>query len=1111
MKTERTFRQLLPLLAAIFLVNGQLRGQNDCQSMLDSMSSWFNTGQYTRMAEMEEQILRICEQEVGKEDTLYANALVVPAILRLNNRDIGGGIDLLLESARIYEKKNQTGADGYASVLSSLSGAYSNMGEFAKARAYIEQSIAITLMRGDSVSTTYGDRLGNLALINFEEGQYDLAIRQLKEVVKIARAAGGGKDTPNYVTQIINLAVCYYRIGMTRAAYDLLVNLRTAIDQIDDPASRLPAIFANVFGLISFQLGQYAFAIQYMEKSRALFKQIPGADKTPDYANILNTIAISRQRLGQIDEALALVQEAYAITSTTKGKDHKESLVMAGNIATFYQYKGEPEKALPVFLETLQSLEKQFGKKSLEYITLQNNLATYYQDNGMMENALREMLELEKNYQEGIAAEGLLYTTILNNIGVVYFELGMIDSSRVYTGKALKAFKKSPNESPNTFGMALLCQSSIYELEGKTDSAMMSAQEAFDVFTRNEGLADQATYRALQTLTTILEKTGRKQEALVYSQQALASIDSTAGETHPDFFRLLCQKASLQEATGSFDAAFASVERADSLLRRYIGHSSGVYSYSAEEAFADRVSASFTEIANIAVRHLQKFPQASGMIYDNILTTNQILLQQTRVALDAARNSPDSATSSLARQWNDLRQLYAFQSGLPANNRQYPLDSLERAIAQAEQSLTAIDLPLRQARQKMNWQSVQAALKPGEAAIEFLRLPSDRDSMVNYYALVLRPGDKRPRMEFLFEEKQLIALTRKKSTSPLDSIGQLYPPKPTRANPAGQPGSLYRLVWQPLEKHLNGVKTVWFAPAGLLHRISFNAVTIVPGQYLSDRFELEQLSSTREVAFPRTPVLGKDAVHTARVFGGIRYDTDRDARLYTCPNRGDADRGYPCYLPGTLLEMRVLYRIFRANGVVCDTMSGYEAREDSIKTFFGNTSRPSDVLHIGTHGYFKNLSKKTVKSIDVQSHWADNPMFRSYLLMSGGLKAHLGNLQVGSASDGVLSAYEIATLNFTDTRLVTLSACVSALGEVRDAEGVYGLQRAFKMAGAQHLLVTLWPVDDAATQLFMEKFYTYWISDNMDIRKAFREARKEFQKSDPKYTHPYYWAAFVLI
>ncbi|MEM1120515.1 MAG: CHAT domain-containing protein, partial [Bacteroidota bacterium] len=184
-------------------------------------------------------------------------------------------------------------------------------------------------------------------------------------------------------------------------------------------------------------------------------------------------------------------------------------------------------------------------------------------------------------------------------------------------------------------------------------------------------------------------------------------------------------------------------------------------------------------------------------------------------------------------------------------------------------------------------------------------------------------------------------------------------------------------------------------------------------------------------------------------------------------------------------------------------------REDSLQNY--------DVLHIATHGYFfaapkAAKEKKNWLRLDqpgLQFRKIDRPLMRSGLMLSGAEKAWLTGESYTNRMDGVWTAQEISELNLKNTKLAVLSACETGLGKIEGNEGVYGLQRAFKLAGVEKLLVSIWKVDDEATSLYMQQFYKNWLTGGTAY-EAYRKTQTYFIQHQ-KYQHPYYWAGFVFM
>ncbi|MDE5713297.1 MAG: CHAT domain-containing protein, partial [Muribaculaceae bacterium] len=185
--------------------------------------------------------------------------------------------------------------------------------------------------------------------------------------------------------------------------------------------------------------------------------------------------------------------------------------------------------------------------------------------------------------------------------------------------------------------------------------------------------------------------------------------------------------------------------------------------------------------------------------------------------------------------------------------------------------------------------------------------------------------------------------------------------------------------------------------------------------------------------------------------------------------------------------------LLSSNGNHPKVISGTSATE---KSFTSRTGKKDYILHISTHGFFHDSGTFT------------NPMQNSGLLFANSQKYWMSDSLASSINDadGILRANEIAKLDLNGCRLVVLSACQTGLGEY-NSEGVYGLQRAFKLAGAQSILMSLWSVDDKATAELMTEFYRGLIAGQEPdeaLVNAQRTLRAEGYSQDK-------WAAFVLL
>jgi CHAT domain-containing protein len=213
----------------------------------------------------------------------------------------------------------------------------------------------------------------------------------------------------------------------------------------------------------------------------------------------------------------------------------------------------------------------------------------------------------------------------------------------------------------------------------------------------------------------------------------------------------------------------------------------------------------------------------------------------------------------------------------------------------------------------------------------------------------------------------------------------------------------------------------------------------------------------------------------------------------------DLSEVYFASLGGTAQEADSIQKLFDAR-----LLTGAEATESAVK----KAAAPR-ILHIATHGFFlqdtensvAGKTQTTTRGITANLR-IENPLLRSGLALAG------ANRRAGESNDdGILTALEATGLNLWGTKLVTLSACDTGLGEVKNGEGVYGLRRALVLAGAETLVMSLWPVSDYITRELMTNYYKN-LKQGMGRGAALRQVQLEMLKHQDR-QHPFYWASFI--
>lgn len=403
-------------------------------------------------------------------------------------------------------------------------------------------------------------------------------------------------------------------------------------------------------------------------------------------------------------------------------------------------------------------------------------------------------------------------------------------------------------------------------------------------------------------------------------------------------------------------------------------------------------------------------------------------------------------------------------------------------------SISALNVSSKDIQKKMSKKSI---------AIEFISADVDTTDTRNYYALVLEPDEKcGPKIIQLFSKKQL------------DSV-----------NPDKYYTSKYLtdLIWTPLREYIQKYDTIYFAPCDILNNIAIEHLPdLEGGGYMSDNHVIYRFSNTRELVLSHNKV-GKYGVG---LFGGMIYNTDftnKDESQKSTQNYIDAIRGGHSYLPNSKIEVEKIDSIMKSFNICSYIYTGLDGTEENLKKMCQQES--PYILHIATHGMY--YSKEDIddtpdcsklsfmkRSSHNNIYTEDLALTQSVLLFTGADGTNKSDNSPIAYNDGNLTAQEIASLNLNNTDLVVLSACQSGLGEIK-ADGVFGLQRGFKKAGVNSLLMSLWDVDDNATQLLMVTFYQNLLSGKSK-QESLHLAQKTLRQSG-YYNDPYYWAGFILL
>lgn len=492
-----------------------------------------------------------------------------------------------------------------------------------------------------------------------------------------------------------------------------------------------------------------------------------------------------------------------------------------------------------------------------------------------------------------------------------------------------------------------------------------------------------------------------------------------------------------------------------------------------------------------------------GCIYDNILTTKGLLL---RASNDVKAAIIQSGNEELISDYN--RMITLRQQILIERDSVLRIDlTKEIELLDKKLSRSAADYGAFKKFNNTNWQDVQRSLNENDIAIEFYNIPIIQhndtiqkiDAEPRYCAVILKKDYQSPKIIPLCKESELEELDE-------DSLYCT--------------DMLNRLIWMPMESELKDIKNIYFSADRKLHHIGIEYALQEDGSIINNNYNIYRLSSTRLLAESNE----KNRVKNAVLYGGLQYDLEPEQLIAESRNgEYHADKTSRSagelthlrygvkYLPGTKLEIEDIYKRFTSKKAQCDTITGIAGTEESFKQL---ASKNVGIIHLATHGYYwseedaeeRNYVSFLSNANNKPRNFEDRALLRSGLFFSGANIGLSGEDLPDDVEDGVLTAQELSAMNLGNVDMVVMSACQSGLGET-SGEGVFGLQRGFKVAGANTLLMSLWKVDDEATKILMTEFYKNYLSGKTK-RESLLLAQATLRKTHPD---PEYWAGFILL
>lgn len=1064
--------------------------------------------------------LSCIEKKYGKVSREYIECLrIAAATYRRSDYDIHDVLNMELEAEKLlhglHDKytmgiKNEK-IDNYLS-LSSL---YRMLDNKTKSIEYAEKAFdmynepsllyawEMEYMPGGKVYSPYhsydiNEALYELSNLYIDTHNYKKALESGARL--LASYSNSEEIKPIHAMHLLNR--CYKEIGdEKRKEMSFLENYYTD-SQSDDKI--------KVYSLLNLaihyeEIGDTAKMEASYDNALALAENSEGKESLL-YAE---TLFFSSYRTNNYGSKISIMQEATEIAGRISGYcsfDYLRLLSILNNEQNQFKSKEDIDNDYKVYLNHLKTESGDNSRKYLESYTsylFKKNIANLEAEAPDFSLIKKDIVEFENailKVEKYLGDSDVLYLDAKSNLAYIYICMHQINTDTIIYRKAIQIQSDVVNKSKDLFGeydisyiesIERLAYFKSYEDTkfqlfnnyGEIDSLQ---QIAVDFYKKKYGVQHKYYAQSIQMLVSYYnqemnfynflyhesidlwdEFTPKSQKIIELCDQALQIYESNGDTENSSIILDYLSKVYVLNKDEE-NGAICSKKRFDNWKKYQL---SQFVLYTSEEKVRLVNSRAWKKQIDDFAKGVYKenaSPIYKQVAYDAQLFNKGLLLNSETGLRDLINESNDSKSiAQYDRLLEIKRELANVTSDSVEANLRKEYNSVERALMKESQQYGDYMKNL-----SVTFSDVKSNMTNHDVCIEFAY------SMGKYYALVLKKSFSSPKPIEICSEADL-----------------------------SKSDNSYNVVWTPLMDELKGMNNVYFAPAMTLNKYPIESASLTNREL--SKLNIYRVSSTREIIKKHSRHQNKTAV----LYGGLKYNTDVDVLISSDKQerakglRGAMsldgnikndlkDRGVNWeYLPGTLNEVFEIAKITSSYGIKTKQYTDTVGTESTFKNL---SHKGVNILHVATHGNYIE-SKEGISE--------EEQLERSYLVMTGADNAKNGIKLPDGVDDGILTASEISRLDFRGLDLVVLSACETGLGNV-SSEGVYGLQRGFKKAGANSLIMSLWDVDDDATKMLMIEFYKNYLN-GVSKRESLKKAQEYLRQNG--FDAPEFWAGFILL
>lgn len=861
-----------------------------------------------------------------------------------------------------------------------------------------------------------------------------------------------------------------------------------------------PDIAAANLAFLYVDAGLTGQAIPYLQEmsSSAIGQYEVKLKNTPRLNTALNFLGEAYMDLSRFSDAESLFRRTLPALESFEKQKRTEKISLAVNLLSLavQAAKGADQEQLDKFAKkATEGSEDWVLQYAIDKYRSLTNLAELYLRTGR----LTEATEL---YKRLLARPDLTRRAIVHaGLGALYLQTQQTEAAGEQMDLALAELSATGTVNGYSIADQALVQTRAAKYRALTvdyagAEVLLSAAETLVVEAYDNRHPTLATVYAERANLKVLQS---DLPAAITLLNAAIKIESRKSSSHLELANLHKEIARLYSNTGDSSAALTNLRIGFDIEEGVLSRDLLVGSDVQKRQLLGRLGDSVDVAINFHLRNPDN-PQAARLAMDTVLSRKGRSVDAMSGNLRDSYAVGDSYTrelfSNLARIRAEIvRRAYQSPYALKDPPTPSQLSSREakdnaKLVKEAEliQDLIARSAGYNaEATQRLDIDTVSGELAKNDVLVEYVKYRPDNLPDQEQYIVYVLDASGALQWRVLGSGKQI----ERAITVFLEDIENVS------GNVAESGRQLDALLFESVRQMSGIADRYYISPDSQINLVPFDALFTIDARQVVSLLEISYLNSGRELLKRKRPEQQRATISS--VSPVIFADPDYDSTAVAVRDEAGAgsrdlsELGQWCCtrLPGTQAEAREIARFFPAATIY----SGADANKSELLQV-----ESPDVLHIATHGYFLRDSDGKIP-IDSGQSFLQNPLLRSGLAMSG-------FNPVEGGYDGALTALEASGLNLAGTKLVVLSACKTGVGDIQNGEGVLGLRRSFRIAGAETLVMSLWDVPDRETKDLMAYFYEN-LSKNVARSAALRQAKLRLM-NNPKTRHPWFWGAFIL-